>query len=196
MGLQLRTEPQAAICCNLWSLLARAGFALSVSAVSILPLGVSFPSAAQTPFDVDETTVSLQSCSVLASQPDPVQTQNTICEEGLTPPSLWWMREQLSSQLRNRKLIDSWRAEPRPGDAAAPRVVLFVNSQAWSLLDYFERYEFLNAFGLASQDFGYELEVWDNRGIQMAAYGCEGDRCRITMGSDRSGFRSQRRSPF
>ncbi len=99
-----------------------------------------------------------------------VHTSDKVCRRGLTPPSLWWVREQLGSQL-GKKLISNWVATP--ATAAEPgRVVVMVNPQAWSLLDYFSRYEFLHSFGMAAHGFGYKTEVQDNRGKRLASYAC------------------------
>ena len=128
-----------------------------------------------------------------------VYTADTVCQSGLTRPSLWWIREQLGSQL-GKKLISNWVATPGT-EAELGRVVVIVNPQAWSLLDYFARYEFVHAFGMAAIDFGYQTEVQDSRGVKLASYACgsaagAGDRCQIEFDGSGSGFRGERRSPF
>ena len=169
-------------------------FALAVAGLVGRPVTAQvLPETSQT---LDQATVSFQDCDASGLTFDSIQTQNAICEQGLTQPSLWWMKDQVGSQLRNKKLINGWRAEAATARLTSPKVILTVNSQAWSLLDYFERYEFLHAFGLASQDFGYALEVRDSRNVEMGTYRCGGDRCEIRFGNSDSGFRGQRRSPF
>lgn len=137
-------------------------------------------------------------CESFSSESE-VYTADTVCKNGLTRPSLWWIREQLGSQL-GKKLIRNWIATPGT-ETSSGQVVVVVNPQAWSLLDYFSRYEFMHAFGLAASDFGYQTEVRDNRGAKLASYRCgdsaeRGDRCTIEFGGSGSGFRGERRSPF
>lgn len=162
---------------------------------SLLPLITSLPSTAQVSSTADETPVSFRNCDSFSLTLNPVQTENTICQQGLTPPSLWWIKEQVGSQL-GKKLISGWRAELGEGDRVSPKVVLMVNTQAWSLLDYFERYEFLHAFGLTTQDFGYELEVRDSRDVAMATYSCKSEGCKIKFGGSGSGFSGGSRRLF
>ncbi len=128
-------------------------------------------------------------------------TADTVCQQGLTPPSLWWTQEELASQLKNKKLVNNWIAT-REVAGEAGKVQLIVNPQAWSLLDYFTRYEFVNSFGLAARDFGYGTEIFDTRGAALASYRCnfvsaepliKATGCRIDLGRSQMGFRSSSR---
>lgn len=121
-----------------------------------------------------------------------ILTATTISQEGLTIPSLWWVREQFGG-----KLLDNWLAYPENADRPN-RVDLIVNRQIWSLLDYLERYRFVNQFGITAKDYGYNTRVFNRQGTLLAAYTCEvGPEpgfCQIWL--DSSGFQGQRENPF
>ncbi|WP_190758520.1 hypothetical protein [Microcoleus sp. FACHB-68] len=111
--------------------------------------------------------------------PAPIITRNTISQQGITNPSLWWAAEQFGG-----KLLDNWLAYPA---ADGGRVDLVVNRQFWSLLNYLERYQFLNEFGLVAQDYRYNIRVFNPQGAFLAAYTCTGESassvCRICLDS-------------
>jgi hypothetical protein len=114
-----------------------------------------------------------------------VLTSATVCQGGLTPPSLWWTRDLVESDLQLKKLVSQWSTRVRSaGEAGLVSVV--VNPQLWSLMNYFERYEFLNAFGLTVQEFGYNLQLSDLRGVTLGQYRCQFDLADLaaTQGGD------------
>ena len=90
-------------------------------------------------------------------------------------PSLWLAQKQFGGKLLDRWFID-------PGNTW---VIIIVNRQLWSLLDYMERYQFVNRFGTASSEYGYNLRVCNRQGTALAVYSCKGDRltCRIDLES-------------
>lgn len=95
-------------------------------------------------------------------------TADTISQNGLTVPSLWWADEQFGG-----KLLDNWVAYPATAETPA-RVDLIVNRQFWSLLTYMERYRFVNQFGIVARDYGYDVRVFNRQGTFLAAYTCAG----------------------
>ena len=95
------------------------------------------------------------------TRPD-VITANTISQDGLTTPSLWWAKEQFAG-----KMLNNWIAYP-----TEKRVDLVVNRQLWTLLDYMERYRFVNEFGNVARDFGYNIRVFNQQRTLLAAYTC------------------------
>lgn len=95
------------------------------------------------------------------TRPD-VITANTISPDGLTAPSLWWAREQFAG-----KMLNNWIAYP-----TEKRVDLVVNRQLWTLLDYMDRYRFVNEFGNVARDFGYNIRVFNPQKTLLAAYTC------------------------
>ena len=117
-----------------------------------------------------------------------VITSTSIAESGLTIPSLWWVKEQFAG-----KLLDNWLAYPNI-DQAGGRVDLVVNRQVWGLLDYLQRYEFVNHFGTAAKDQQYNTRVFNRQGGLLAAYTCDFNieplPCQIWL--DSSGFQGTR----
>jgi hypothetical protein len=98
-----------------------------------------------------------------------VITSKTICQNGITIPSLWWLEEQYR-QL-NGKLVNTWLAYP-DATGKARRVDLIVNQQVWSLLDYLERYKFVDWFGTTARGYGFSTRVFDGQGRLLGAYTC------------------------
>jgi hypothetical protein len=98
-------------------------------------------------------------------------TDTTVQQAELTEPSLWWIRDQLAAQNKyGDRLVNGWLA--CSGAEEVNRVDVSVNSQLWSLLDFFDRYEFIQKFGTATTGYGYNLRVFDSQGGLLAAYTC------------------------
>lgn len=95
-----------------------------------------------------------------------VLTANTICQQQLTIPSLWWVNAQFGD-----KLLENWLTYPADGTTAA-RIDLVVNRQNWSLTDYVERYAFVNHFGTVARDYGYNVRVFNYQRELLATYTC------------------------
>ena len=110
-----------------------------------------------------------------------VRTANTIYQEQLTVPSLWWAKE--NSQT---KLLDNWIAYPATNRDPG-RVDLIVNEQVWTLLDYLERYRFVNHLGTVVRDYRYNMRVFNYQKELLAAYTCNFKTikplCQIKMNS-------------
>lgn len=96
-----------------------------------------------------------------------IVTANTIYQDRLTTPSLWWTDEQFGD-----KLLDTWLAYSGK-DGTPRRVDLVVNPQVWSLYTYVERYAFVNQFGTAAWTYGYSTRVFTQQQELLAAYICE-----------------------
>lgn len=95
-----------------------------------------------------------------------VISANTICQQQLTIPSLWWANAQFGG-----KLLENWLTYPADGTSAA-RIDLVVNRQNWSLTDYVERYAFVNHFGTVARDYGYNVRVFNYQRELLATYTC------------------------
>lgn len=105
--------------------------------------------------------------------PPPLRSATTISRVSLTIPSLWWTEDHHAAQDPSEaKLVENWLAYPLTNDEPG-RVDVVVNRQLWSLLDYLERYEFINEFGNGAKDFGYNLRVFDSRAQLLGAYTCD-----------------------
>lgn len=103
----------------------------------------------------------------LLIEPDKsVTTANTINLQGLTTPSLWWTKANAEN-----KLLDNWIAYP-PTDQEPGRVDVIVNQQIWSLLDYLERYNFVNRVGSLTTKSRYNVRVFNYQQEYLAAYTC------------------------
>ena len=109
----------------------------------------------------------------------PAVTDRTICQPRPTLPSFWLASALEESRLRVR-LLTSWKAYPDPDptqEGETPRVDLFVNPQLWSVLDYLDRYEAVNRFGLAARKYGYNAFVFSQQSNQqsnaLASYTCD-----------------------
>ncbi|HBK97285.1 MAG TPA: hypothetical protein DD001_08075 [Microcoleaceae bacterium UBA10368] len=96
------------------------------------------------------------------------QTQKSV-------PSLWRAQKEFGG-----KLLDRWFVDP-----SDTWVVLIVNRQLWSLLDYMERYQFVNRFGNIANEYGYNMRVCNRQGNALAVYSCNASRlsCRIDLES-------------
>jgi len=119
--------------------------------------------------------------------PPNVITADTVSQDNLTPPSLWWARQESEN-----KLLDNWLAYQNSGNEHA-RVDLVVNQQVWTLLDYVERYDFVNRIGTVARQSGYNVRVFDYDRNRLASYTCDflpQASCRIQMDNkNRGGMR-------
>jgi hypothetical protein len=127
------------------------------------------PSTAQTTTipQPSEAPLELSLLQPSANENNNVVTSNTIYEQGLTVPSLWWAKEQFGNNL-----LGEWIAYPVDGNTPG-RVDLVVDRQNWSLLDYIERYEFVNSFGTVARDYGYNVRVFNYQKQLLATYTCD-----------------------
>jgi hypothetical protein len=95
-----------------------------------------------------------------------VITDDMISQQGLTTPSLWWAERQFGG-----KLLEHWLAYPGSEDSPR-RVDVVVDRQLWGLSTYLQRYTFVNQFGTAAKEFGYNLRVFNDQGDPLASYAC------------------------
>jgi hypothetical protein len=130
---------------------------ISLTTISLLS---SQPSIAQT--EASDAPLELD----LLNNPKGVITANTINQGQLTIPSLWWAKENSEN-----KLLDNWIAYPAAGTQPA-RVDVIVNQQFWSILDYLERYNFVNRVGSLARNYGYNIRVFNYQQERLATYTC------------------------
>lgn len=90
-------------------------------------------------------------------------TADTISEESLSIPSLWWAKQQFDPF--KGKLIRNWLAY---GDQR--RIDLVVNRQLWSLMNYLDRYRFINQFGTVARNYNYNLRIINQYQECLATY--------------------------
>ena len=148
-------------------------FGLSLTTSAILPIKSSLAETIPTP-----SNAPLE-LSLLTKPQGSVITANTIAPQGLTVPSFWWVQ-----QITERKLLDNWIAYPENNNES-PRVDLIVNQQIWSLLDYLERYKFVNKVGTTARNFGYNIRIFNYQEQMLATYTCHvsvnPSKCNIQM---------------
>jgi hypothetical protein len=150
-------------------------FTISLTTISLVPISSTLAEKTLIPPPSD-APLQLE----LLNQPTfSVITANTIQAEKLTVPSLWRVKENTEN-----KLLDNWLAFPASEQEPA-RVDLLVNQQMWSLLDYLERYDFVNRLGSAVRQDNYNLRVFNYQREFLAAYTCNFDNspalCNIQM---------------
>jgi hypothetical protein len=114
---------------------------------------------------------------LLAGKPEGnIITAKTISQQGLTIPSLWWAQEQFDPF--GGRLITDWIAYPNQR-----RIDLVVNRQLWSLLNYVDRYRFVNKFGTVAREYKYNLRIFDRQNKCLVTYACNfqvsPNRCEI-----------------
>ncbi len=106
-----------------------------------------------------------------------IVTADTISQEQISVPSLWWAKEQFAK----KKLLSNWIAHQNQR-----RIDLIVNRQLWSNLSDIERYAFVNKFGNVARRYQYNLRVFNQQQRCLAAYNCQfrsseqgNDKCKI-----------------
>lgn len=77
--------------------------------------------------------------------------------------SFWWAAEQFDPF--NGKLVQDWVAS-----SYKRQIDMTVDRQLWTLLDYFDRYRFVNQFGTVARNYGYSLNVFDRKHLCLASY--------------------------
>lgn len=142
--------------------------------VSLILTTVATSQIAQAQADIAPSSATINPAMIqqgMCSRSQPGITETSISQDGLTRPSLWWIQDQIAAQNKySAKLIDNWLACNPPNQPN--RVDVLVNSQLWSSLDFFDRYEFINRFGSVATGFGYNLRVVNPEGNLLAAYTC------------------------
>lgn len=133
--------------------------------LSFIPFFPISSSLAQTSAIPQPSAAPLE-LDLLTKPKELVSTANTINLSGLSTPSLWWARD-----ISENKLLDNWIAYPA-NENEAQRVDLIVNQQIWSLLDYLERYDFINRLGSVARRDGYNVRVFNYQKELLGTYTC------------------------
>jgi hypothetical protein len=134
----------------------------------------------RTPLDVEALAQAEQGrCPQgLICRSSPLTTQPKSLDT-IIVPSLWWQEDQLQNPL-----LENWLAYPAQ-TSSDPRVDLIVNRSRWSVMNYVERYAFVNTMGTAARSFGYNTRIFDRQENFLAAYTCDfsskNPRCRLTL---------------
>lgn len=135
---------------------------ISLATISLLPIR---PSLGQTTSVPRPSNAPLE-LSLLTKPKSSVITATTINQRNLTLPRLWWAKDSAE-----KKLLDNWVAYPA-SKAEPARVDLVVNQQIWTLLDYLERYDFINRLGTAARRDNYNVRVFNYQQELLGTYTC------------------------
>ncbi len=92
-----------------------------------------------------------------------IVTANSFSPNSMTIPSLWWAKEQFDNY--GGRLVNNWLAFEQE-----KRIDLIVNPQLWNIMDYIERYRFVNDFGLYARQYNYNLRVFGQNKKCLAIY--------------------------
>jgi len=133
------------------------------SLLFITPTATAQRNSAPIPSLVPLETEFLEPDTIL---PPNIVTANTISQQNITIPSLWWAEEQFDEF--GGKLLVNWLAYQDK-----QRVDLVVSRQPWTLLNYLERYSFINHFGTVARDYNYNVRVFNDRAEPLATYTCD-----------------------
>lgn len=110
----------------------------------------------------EKSTIALAQTSVCLSTNWYQLPSPPLSQKELSIPSLWLAKSQFGG-----KLLDQWFVESDNN-----LVILIVNRQIWSLLDYLDRYQFINHFGTVARSYGYNIRVCNPQGEVLAVYSC------------------------
>ena len=93
-------------------------------------------------------------------------TETTISIKGMAEPSLWWDVEQFDPFFG--QFVEHWVAYPKEH-----RIDLVVNRQLWSLMDYAQRYSYVNQLGNVARNYQYSLRFLTLPNRCLATYVCQ-----------------------
>jgi hypothetical protein len=150
------------LCC--WTIL------LTNSVTSAPPqLPLVFPDPANSPVNYDTEPLDVEMLKDSGTQ----KTAGVITADSIERfpafrkimPSLWWTQDQLPN-----KLVLNWLAYPNK-----KRIDLVVNPQFWNNLEYLERYQLVNRYGLVARRYGYNVRIFNlkfSEAQPIVAYTC------------------------
>jgi len=80
-----------------------------------------------------------------------------------TQARFWWAAEQFDPF--DGELVQNWLTYPQQH-----QINLVVNWHLWTLLDYLGRYRFVNQFGTVAREYGYSLNIFNQKKQCLATY--------------------------
>jgi hypothetical protein len=124
-------------------------FAMTERSWSAPVEGASTP-ASVTPTKIAQSTQFPPSDSSVSTEPAAnctILTDKSLSSYEMNLPTLWWIKEQYAAKSGfGSRLIRGWSTMFDSAEAVC-RINIVVNRQLWSLLDYLQRYEFVNQVG-------------------------------------------------
>jgi hypothetical protein len=138
-----------------------------ISATPQLPLVFPDPTNSPVSYDPEPLDVEMLKDSNPQKSPGVITADSIERFPGFrkSMPSLWWTQDQLPN-----KLILNWLAYPQK-----KRIDLVVNPQFWNNLEYLERYQLVNRYGLIARRYGYNVRIFNlkfNEAKPIVAYTC------------------------
>lgn len=103
----------------------------------------------------------LENADAIATPAEGIASQKSTPDAAKA--SLWWAAEQFDPF--NGKLVENWVASSQK-----EQIDMIVDWQLWTLLDYFDRYRFVNQFGTVARKYGYSLIIFDRQNRCLANY--------------------------
>lgn len=122
----------------------------------------------QAPNQSNQSIINLPLELDLINQPDlaldrGIITADTVSQEGITNPSLWWVRDQFG-----RQIVINWLIYPQE-----KRIDLVVDRQIWSFINYIEKYSLINHFAINAREYGYSLRIFNDQRLLLGIATCE-----------------------
>ncbi len=122
----------------------------------------------QAPNQSSQSIINLPLELDLINQPDlaldrGIITADTVSQEGITNPSLWWVRDQFG-----RQIVINWLIYPQE-----KRIDLVVDRQIWSFINYIEKYSLINHFAINAREYGYSLRIFNDQRLLLGLATCE-----------------------
>ena len=111
--------------------------------------------------------ISIEDSSKNTKANNILEYADAIASQKSTPDaakaSFWWAAEQFDPF--NGKLVQNWIASSQK-----QQIDMIVDWQLWTLLDYFDRYRFVNQFGTVARKYGYSLIIFNQQNRCLASY--------------------------
>lgn len=107
----------------------------------------------------------------------PTVDNGTPSPVNLTPPSLWWNRDQIIARWGGYRLTQSWFAF-RSESTQLNVIDVQVDDQYWRALHnlkqwhFAQQYAFLSQFGTTASSYGYQLRLYEQSTL-VGIYACD-----------------------
>jgi len=117
---------------------------------------------------------------IFATNKPKIISKESIKNQESIPPDFWWAKEQFD--LFDGRLVTNWIA-----DTEQKNIDIIVNRQLWSVLNYLERYRFVNKFGTVARENQYNLRIFNQQQKCLVTYLCNfqitPSQCKMTFES-------------
>lgn len=114
-------------------------------------------------FDKNALVAIKDSNTILKSREIPSSRNSRRTIPNRAQARFWWAAEQFDPF--DGELVQNWLTYPQQN-----QINLVVNWHLWNLLDYLERYRFVNQFGTVAREYGYGLNIFNQKEECLATY--------------------------